>query len=59
MIPWEMGKPLVWDVDALARSQLNQSYLCNPGTTATEVKARRNEEYGELVDNENFSTDGN
>ena len=31
MIPWEMGKQLVWDitvVDALAPSRLNQSSLC-------------------------------
>ena len=31
MIPWEMGKQLVWDVtsvDALAPSRLNQDYLC-------------------------------
>ena len=36
MIPWEMGKQLVWDVtvvDALAPSRLNQDFLCNPGTT--------------------------
>ena len=40
MIPWEMGKQLVWDVtvvDALAHSRLNQGSLCNPGTTATET----------------------
>ena len=33
MIPWEMGKQLVWDVtvvDALAPSRLNQGSLCNP-----------------------------
>ena len=44
MIPWEMGKQLVWDVtvvDALAPSRLNQGSLCNPGTTATEVEARK------------------
>ena len=38
MIPWEMGKQLVWDltvVDALAPSRLNQGSLCNPGTIAT------------------------
>ena len=37
MIPWEMGKLLVWDVtvvDALAPSRLNQGSLFNPGTTA-------------------------
>ena len=36
MIPWEMGKQLVWDVvvlDALAPSRLNQGSLCNQGTT--------------------------
>ena len=39
MIPWEMGKQLVWDVtivDALAPCRLNQGSLCNPGSTATE-----------------------
>ena len=38
IIPWEIGKQLVWDVtvvDALAPSCVNQGSLCNPGTTAT------------------------
>ena len=46
--------PLVWDVtvaDALAPSRLNQSSLCNPGTTATEAEARKIEKYRELIDN--------
>ena len=54
MIPWEMSKQLVWDVtvvDALAPSGLNQGSLCNPGTTATEVEARKIEKYRELIDN--------
>ena len=37
-----MGEQLVWDVtnvDAIAPSRLNQSSLCNPGTTATEAEA--------------------
>ena len=54
MIPWEMGKQLVWDVtvvDALAPSCLNQGSLCNPGTTATEAEARKIEKYSELIDN--------
>ena len=54
MIPWEMGKQLVWDVtfvDALASSRLNQGSLCNPGTTATETEARKIEKYRELKDN--------
>ena len=54
MIPWEMGKQLVWDVtvvDALAPSCLNQGSLCNPGTTVTEAKARKIEKYRELIDN--------
>ena len=54
MIPWEMGKQLVWDVtvvDALASSSLNQGSLCNPGTTATEADARKIEKYRELIDN--------
>ena len=53
MIPWEMGKQLVWDVmvvDALAPSRLNQGSLCNPGTTATEAEARKIEKYCELID---------
>ena len=57
MIPWEMGKQLVWDVtvvDALAPSRLNQGSLCNPGTTATEAEARKIEKYRELIDNGYF-----
>ena len=53
MIPWEMGKQLVWDVtvvDALAPSRLNQGSLCNPGTTATGAEARKIEKYRELID---------
>ena len=52
MIPWKMGKQLVWDVtvgDALAPSRLNQGSLCNPGTT--EAEARKIEKYRELIDN--------
>ena len=54
MIPWEMGKQLVWNVtfvDPLAPSRLNQGSLCNPGTTASEAEARKIERYGELIDN--------
>ena len=54
MIPWEMGKQLVWDVtvvDALAPGRLNQGSLFNPGTTATEAEARKIEKYRELTDN--------
>ena len=53
VIAWEMGKQLVWDVrvvDALASSRLNQGSLCNPGTTATGVAARKIEKYCELLD---------
>ena len=42
MIPWVMGKQLVWDVavvDALAPSRLKQGSYCNPGT-ATQAEAR-------------------
>ena len=54
MVPWKVGKQLVWDitvVDALAPSRLNQGSLCNPETTATEAKARKIEKYCELLDN--------
>ena len=54
MIPWEMGKHLLWDVtgvDALAPSRLNQSSLCNPGITATEAEARKIDNYREILDN--------
>ena len=54
MIPWEIGKQLVWDVtvvDALASSRLNQGSLCTPGTTGTEAEARKIEKYRELIDN--------
>ena len=53
MLPWEMGKQLLWDVtvvDALAPSRLTQGSLCNPGTIATEAEARKIEEYRELLD---------
>ena len=46
MIPWEMGKQLVWNVmvvDALAPSRLNQD---------TEAEARKIRKYRELIDNE-------
>ena len=48
IIPWEMGKQLVWDVtvgDALAPSQMNQGSLCNPGTTAKREKLKSIAEY--------------
>ena len=54
MIPWVIGKQLMWDVtvvDALAPSRLNQVSLCNPGTTAIEAEARKIEKYRELIDN--------
>ena len=54
MIPWEMGKQLVWGVtvvDALALSRLNQGSLCNPGTTVTDAEARKFQKYRELIDN--------
>ena len=57
MIPWEMGKQLLWDVtavDALAPSRLNRGSLCNTGTTATEAVARKIEKYRELLDNGYF-----
>ena len=57
MVPWEMGKQLVWDVtvvDNLAPSRLKQGSLCNPGTTATEAEARKIEKYRELIDNGYF-----
>ena len=44
MIPWKMGKQLLWDVtvvDALAPSRQDQGSLCNPGTTATEAEAHK------------------
>ena len=51
MIPWEMGKQLVWDVtvvDALPPSCLNQGFLCNPVTSATEAEAGKIEKYREI-----------
>ena len=54
MIPWEMGKQLVWNVtvvDALAPSRLNQDSLCNPGITPTEAEKRKIEKYREFIDN--------
>ena len=54
IIPWEMGKQLVWGVtvvDALATSRLSQDSLFDPGTTATEGEARKIEKYRELIDN--------
>ena len=54
MIPWKMGKPLVWDVtvvDALAPSRLNQGSLSNPETTPTDAESRKHEKYQGLFDN--------
>ena len=54
MIPWEMGKQLVWDVtvvNALAPGRLNQGSLYSPETIATEAEARKIEKYCELKDN--------
>ena len=53
MIPWEIGKQLVWDVtvvDALAPSRLNQGSM-HPGNHRTEAEARKIEKYRELIDN--------
>ena len=54
MIPWEMGKQLMWDVtvvDALAPNRLNQGSSCNPGTIPTAAEARKIEKFCELLDN--------
>ena len=54
MIPWELGKQLVWDVtvvDALAPSRLNQGSYATRRTTATEDETRKIEKYRELIDN--------
>ena len=54
MIPWEMGKQLVWDITVVvahAPSRLNQESLWNQETTATEAKARKIEKYRELINN--------
>ena len=43
MVPWEMGKQLVWEVmvvEALEPTRLNQGSLCNLGPTATEAEPR-------------------
>ena len=53
MIPWEMGKQLVWGVtvvDALAPSRFNQGSSCNLGTTVTDAEARKIENFRELID---------
>ena len=49
-----MGNQLVWDVTvlaALAPSRLNQGYLRNPGSTATETEVRKIEKYRKLMKN--------
>ena len=54
MIPWEIGKQLVWDVtivDALAPNRLNQVSLCNPANIGTDAEARKIETHRELIDN--------
>ena len=54
MIPWEMGKQLVWYVtvvDTLAPSRLNQGSLCNLRTTPTKAETRKTEKYRKLIDN--------
>ena len=48
-----MGEQLLWDVtvvDALATNRMNQGSLCNPGTTAIEAEASKNEKYRESLD---------
>ena len=53
MIPWDMGKQLMWEVtvvDALATSCLNQGSLCHLGKTATNAEARKIEKYRKLID---------
>ena len=53
MIPWEMGKRLVWDVtlvDVPTFSRLNQGSFCSVGTTGTEPEAPK-QNYRELIDN--------
>ena len=54
MIPWEMGKQLLWDVtvvDALAPIRLNQGPLCNPGPTATDAEGGKIEKHRKLLHN--------
>ena len=43
MVPWEMGKQLVWNatlVDAFAPSGLNHGLFMQPGNTATETESQ-------------------
>ena len=54
MIPWQMGKQLVWAVtvvNALAPSRLNQGSLSNHENTTTDAESRTFEKYQGLFDN--------
>ena len=53
LVPWAVGKQLLWDVtvvDSLAPCRINAGSVCNPGTAAAEAEERKNDKYKDLVD---------
>ena len=52
LVPWAVGKQLLWDVtvvDSLAPSNVNAGSVCNPGTVAAEAEERKIDKYKDLV----------
>ena len=53
LVPWAVGKQLLWDVtvmDYLAPNRISAMSICNPGTAAAEAEERKNDKYKDLVD---------
>ena len=53
LVPWVVGKQLLWDVaveDSLAPSRISAGSVCNPSTAAAEAEERKNDMYKDLVD---------
>ena len=53
LVPWAVGKPLLWDVTvvySLAPCRINAGSICNPGTAAAETEKRKNDKYKDLID---------
>ena len=52
LVPWAVGKQLLWDVtvvDSLAPCRINAGSVCNPGTAAAEAEEQKIEKYKDLV----------
>ena len=50
LVPWAVGKQLLWDVtiqDPLAPCRINAGSVCNPVTAAAEAEERKIDKYKE------------